>query len=559
MKDLDSFLQKRLVDISKYLSGIDGISILSALTFNNLDINGTLAVDFENGKQRIEFDISIAPEYPFRRNGIETIRFCNKNLIEYGHVMRDGSICIHTSHASDLQKKLQIDINSLKRWIWVYYVNEGRDSKYEHILVEPTEVNGTNYSFLFTEVEHKFKIGEYGFFQYSKIRNGLFFATNILNHTVLSFIGKDRKLLANCKWSNDFFLHGKELVEEGVFLFVEFSPALYNKFAYSDWSEFSKLINQNALLFLYNVQKKYSNNTGQTIPLLIGYKINDVEIHWQVILLQTGRFPIEARKIGKDWYGFFLKESIVWGITKNCSYRYFFGRGKLHNRITNGKVLIIGIGAIGSILATTLTRGGCTNIDILEFDVKYPENICRSEYHFVAGITNKSLELAGLLNSISPFINVRVLEEADFNIYTKSLYKIQDEREVIKLFLSQYDMIFDCSTDNDLLYVLSQLDINVITMSITNKAKALICGTEPKSYNWVMHQAEFVLENDSEDLYAPTGCTEPTFLASYNDISALVQYAIKHINNKYIDEKPLKNFTLESKLESGFVVKINEF
>ncbi len=43
-------------------------------------------------------------------------------------------------------------------------------------------------------------------------------------------------------------------------------------------------------------------------------------------------------------------------------------------------------------------------------------------------------------------------------------------------------------------------------------------------------------------MYNPTGCWNPTFKASYNDIESKVQFAIKHIISMLSSEKPLSNF-----------------
>ena len=57
----------------------------------------------------------------------------------------------------------------------------------------------------------------------------------------------------------------------------------------------------------------------------------------------------------------------------------------MNEQLTNSKILIIGIGAIGSIVAKTLVRSGCTKVDFIDYDIKEPENVCRSEYSFYTG------------------------------------------------------------------------------------------------------------------------------------------------------------------------------
>src|SRR5690606_3444239 len=122
-------------------------------------------------------------------------------------------------------------------------------------------------------------------------------------------------------------------------------------------------------------------------------------------------------------------------------------------------------------------------------------------------------------------------------------------------------IIFNCSADSDLMYILGILDFDseLINISITNHAKDLVCAFHPNIYRFVQNQFVNVLENDVEDLYNPTGCWSPTFKASYNDINALVQYALKYINVLYRDEKPKNNFTLSVDEENGLDIKLTEY
>ncbi|MNQ64985.1 thiamine biosynthesis protein ThiF [compost metagenome] len=321
------------------------------------------------------------------------------------------------------------------------------------------------------------------------------------------------------------------------------------------------MVDQNLHSFLYNVQKNNLKLKGQPIPFLIGYKISEKEIHWQVAILEIGKFPIETYKEDKAWKGGFIDEEIIWGMTRNCSYDYFFGRGRLTQKITKSRILIIGIGAIGSMVATTLTRCGCTSIDVVDYDIKEPENVCRSEYSFLTGICNKVDDLSNELFSISPFVEVGIINPVMFHIDAKITQGLKNTNDELQEKLLHYDMIIDCSTDNDLLYILSKLKLNrYITLSITNNAKDLVCSVESNSYNWVMNQYENVLENEMEDLHNPTGCWSPTFKASYNDISTLVQFAIKNINMKLSDDsKNLRNFVLSTNESDIFSIKLDEF
>lgn len=553
-------MDSRLNKIQQIISELNGISIETPFSSDSdFNIVGKIKVSINDSDETLIFDIKIYPEYPLKRLDTESITFFNTELIEYGHVMGNGSICIHTSHNIDLKKKIEIDINSLKRWIVKYYLNKENDNHYEHIISQPIEFNNIHFSYLFTEVDYNFSKNQFGYFEYSKINDGLYYDKTILNHVVQNFENQFSKKIAECKWSNPI----KKLSNKnrGIFIYIDVPPATKKKFVINNWKDIENLVSQDFFRFIDNVQKSNQKLKGNAIPLLVGYRISELEMHWQVVILEIGKFPVESYKENQIWKGRFIDETIIWGITRNCSYEYFFGRGKLNDKITKSKILIIGVGAIGSIVATTLTRCGCTTLDIVDFDIKEPENVCRSEYSFLTGICNKVNDLSNELFSISPFVEVGVFDSRELHFYSKILQSMNTAKSKLEERLAGYDLIIDCSTDNDLLYILNQLDLKrLITMSITNNAKDLVCSVEPKSYDWVMNQFENVLENDLEDIHNPTGCWSPTFKASYNDINTLVQFAIKHLNLTFSsDNKPLRNFVLNTEDENGFNIKLNEF
>ena len=555
-------MENRLIQLQELISKIEGVTMEYPLSLdNNYNAIGRVKIALENGTEFLKFDIKILPEYPMKRYNSEAIIFSNINLIQYGHVMGDGSICINTSHNINLSKKLQIDFNSLQSWIRKYYLKKGKDSIYEHIILTPTTFKNNFYSFMYTDVDNAFGGNEFGEFEYSKLQEGTYENKVVRNFIIHSFKSNKNISPLHCKWSKSIDGKLQNSKNIGLFVYIEKPPATYEKFAFTDWSDLQNYVSQEFFLFLYNSQKVNSKLISQPIPLMIGYKISDGKIHWQIAILEIGKFPINHYKENKNYFGHFESQEIIWGFSRNVSYENFFGRGSLNNKITQSKILIIGLGAIGSIIATTLVRSGCIKIDLIDFDVKEPENICRSEYSFITGIDNKVNELSNRLISISPFVELGIVDESFFNLFAKTLHNSSQHNSILKGELEKYDIIFDCSTDNDLMYILNQMKLNsLITISITNHAKHLVCATEPNSYNWVLNQIENVLYTEAEDLHYPTGCWSPTFKASYNDIQVLVQYAIKHINSRYEKKlMPLKNFILETEEENDFKLKLKEF
>ena len=420
------------------------------------------------------------------------------------------------------------------------------------------------YAYFFNEVSYEFTKNQFGFIEYSQMSNGLYRTDKIISSVIQRFKDKNSKLLLDVSWN----IKLKTLpISIGLFVFIEATPTKNKRFIFKKWEDLKPFLQQDFCDFLHIVEEKYKKQEKGHLPLLVGYKISDEEIHWQTIMLEIGKFPIYAEKENKKWLTKIDDEKIIdWAITKNISYKYFFGRGKLNNVITESKILIIGIGAIGSIIAKTLVRSGCNKLDVIDYDVKEPENVCRSEYSFFTGMNNKTDDLLNELFNISPFLETKnYYSYEQSKVFTDSIKAFYNNEKVNHLFeneLNKYDLIIDCTTDNDLLYCFSQLNLTttIFNISISNHAKQLVCAVENNRYDFVMNQFQNVLKFDVDDLHNPTGCWNPTFKASYNDINVLVQYAIKHINLRYAEkQKPLKNFVLETEVENNFNIKLKEF
>lgn len=556
-------MSDRVSEINTTIDSIPDVKLIKPFEQGKFDIEGCISVFVEGLEQALNFDVSISPQYPFKSHDTETIKFSNNDLLEYKHIMGNGSICIHTAHSPMLSEKLGYDIASVKAWIKKYYINKDTDTHYEHLIVSEKAFKGNHFAFFFNEVEYTFSKNQYGFVDYSIISNGVFYKDKINSNIVQKFYDRNRKVLADVKWN---FQLKSFPVSFGLFIFLKDAPSKNQRWAFDDWKEFEPLLPQDFLKFLYSVEKNAQKEKGKYLPLFVGYNITDTEIHWQVIMLEIGNFPIYGEKVNQQWFTMIDdNKTIDWAMTRNCSYKYFFGRGRLNEKLTNGKILIIGIGAVGSIVAKTLVRSGCTKVDFFDYDIKEPENVCRSEYSFFTGITNKTNDLINELCLISPFFEptnggYEFSEAFDFFLkshLTDTTIKIDIEKQ-----LNEYDVIFDCSADNDLLYLLNQLNINstLLNFSISNHAKQFVCAAEQNRYGFIKTQFNGnVLKFDIDDLHNPTGCWNPTFKASYNDINSLVQFAIKHINSRFEKDKALRNFVIETDDTDCLTIKLKEF
>lgn len=512
-------------------------------------VTGSVGILVEGMSTALVFQTNIYVYYPYKVGGSEPIQFRNDSLMEYPHIMAGGSLCLHTSYWVDPIQRLKSDFLQLKDWVVKYYVNKETDVHYEHLVVDPSTVDDSYFAIQFTQFKKEVAAGKYGYAFLAPIMDGDYNGKAVKNFVVQSIGDVNGNNKIQCLWSancNDLkFILCPYVVLSKI-------PCNYNKFALNDYKEFNDYLTTEQLKFLHFYEERFiKKSRGRPIPLLFGYKIPTGELHWQASIAKIGDFPTEGVAEFKDgvktgrWLTKFCQEKIQWAMTYDASYNFFFGRGSFSEAFTKKKILAIGVGAVGSMLAKTLVKCGCTNISLLDYDLKKPENICRSEYAFLTGITDKVIELSSELSAMSPFVEVRCLpNQCDFAIKSSKFNEQCKEYTINEL--DSYDLIFDCSTDDDLMHILEGLNLKpeIVNLSITNHASELVCAFSPNIEHFVNTVFNNVLHNDDSDMYEPTGCWSPTFKASYNDIALMVQYAIRHIYKMLNGAEMKQNFIL---------------
>lgn len=548
-------MQNRLEQIIATIDSIEGVTITVPFTQVKSSVKGMVMVTV--GEHTESFETIIEQQYPFQFHNVETIRFINKELIIKNHVNNDGSICVHTLHSPNIERKLILDFTSLKEWMKKYLIENTQESHYEHIVVPLQESLGRRHVMLFTDINNEFKSGDFGNITFSYLDQGKVTERNLTTYLLQSVILGKNEL--KCAWNSCY----KSMpTYEGIFLYLDNPPARHGRFMVDNWDELNGVLPQNFVDFIASTEQALKKENYGKISFLLGYPIKGGTVHWQLINIEKNNFPVFTDKIAgarRMHITRLKKQAILWGETRNCSYDHFFGRGAFCKKFTDAKILILGLGAVGSMVAQTLCRSGCLKIDLVDYDAKEPENVCRSEYFFHTGVNDKVSELRTQLHNISPFI-----ETSGNSLVTDAAKTFRDHPDAKRDFqdyFNGYDIIFDCSADNDLAYLISQFDLrsDVVNLSITNHAQELVCTVNPNLYHALMHIFNILKSDTESDLYNPTGCWSPTFKASYNDIAVLVQFALKQINLSYKKHLEPRSFYLSSEESTNFNIKMTPF
>lgn len=532
--------------VHRIIDKTDGVKVIKTFT---PDVNGGLwgkiELETKGKEEHLEWEVLIAPTYPFRTLNTEPITFRNILLLDYPHIMEEGNLCMHPAIYEKAEEQFAHDLAQLKEWVERYYVNREKDEHYDHLVVNHSPIREAYFTYCFTDTKTEMTCGDYGEVAYIKLLDGINVDKKVNNFVVREFTSHSqvKKQKYECELSK-FFTSAE--IYSGVYCLLYKAPAVHNKFIIKGYKELEPLLSQKQLDFIHTFAKTRKEKAG-FFPLFIGYKIPDGYVHWQASILFLDNLPIEPFWLGagrlRVWHTQFKTAKIDWAQTENISYRYFFGRGSMNVDLAEKNTLVLGVGAIGSIVAETLTRCGVKHLTLYDFDIKEPGNICRSGYSFTAGITEKTAELYGILCRISPQLECDILRK-EVDVALKGYAANVDDKTIIRDLFQDYDIIFDCTTDNQLMQVLDSVDLKprIVNLSITNHAEDLVCAFSPNITETVRLMYSILDRNPDMDLYNPTGCWNPTFKASYNDISCKVQFAMKHIMSMLSGKEPLGNF-----------------
>ena len=490
-------------------------------------------------KPNVLFDVKIGVVYPLKIGNSESISFVNIELKQYSHINPDGSVCFHSLSSPDFEYKLENDIKALLEWFHKYYELEIDDNHFEYPFYN--NQNEKNI-FLFCDTDLTPQKDDFGFFYYTKG-----YSTEKNNFLIQGLKSQNDNSKIKFLWSN-YYSNFKNSFK-GIYFVLDKAPVYYRNYSFNKWTDFESLFNFNFLKFLNDSKKKIEKKDlveGKFLVLLLGYPIFDGKINYETILIDYYNLPI--------YRGNLIDCDIIWSKTVDSSYDVFFGRGKFHNRLTESKVLVLGVGAIGSNLAESLVRGGCKNVSLFDNDIKEIGNICRAKYNFFSGESYKVDELALSLTSISPFVEITKYRNVVLPLLT------DESRKVYSEVFDRYDYIFNCTASNDVNIIIDSLPIKsqLVTLSISNNANNLVCiigngnvyETNSKIYNEI--------NQDLNDLFNPQGCWSPTFKASFHNINALLNFALSNIDYKLKNGLTLKTFMLEVNEEENYTIKLKD-
>jgi hypothetical protein len=195
--------------------------------------------------------------------------------------------------------------------------------------------------------------------------------------------------------------------------------------------------------------------------------------------------------------------------------------------------VLAGVGALGSMIAELLVRGGAHDLTLVDGERLEAGNLVRHVLARPALGDFKANALAAHLNLVSPHARVfAIAEDLPLDVVK------------MKALLEPFDLIIDCTSSDDVLIALGRLAFggpkSFVSASVGWACRRLFCflGRAPSFPSeeywrqvgpWLKSEGE--AEVPAEQRWAGPGCWHPVFPAQSVDLSLMAAAATKEIEH----------------------------
>ncbi len=356
--------------------------------------------------------------------------------------------------------------------------------------------------------------------------------------------GGGRVLVAPCWGQAITASSGAKL--RGVWLRADNVPVLPPWQAPATWQELRSAFSAQGLsldkllkraFFHIRDGKQHVALIGFPIPAVVGAA--PVQMHWQALLLPVlSRGSASHRGFRPNDLGYWFNDrrmllqdaSISWAASDNWHAAELATRGRLSEPLVARTVAIIGVGALGSVVAELLMRAGVHNLILIDGDIFKVGNLGRHVLTLEDLLKPKASALARRLNHVSPHASVKAIDHH---------FPLVDPVHISQV--QQADIVIDCTANDDLLHDLEKFAWDGTRMfasfSLGLRAQRLFCFT---AADQVAFPRETFLEavhpflTEEWSMYAEqelprdgVGCWHPVFPARFDDITLMAAQAVK--------------------------------
>jgi len=507
--------------------------------------------------------------YPAKKNGLAWT-FPHQTYNDMGSentLWREGKICLETSvnaiirfgydtgEPFDIEERLVWYFKRALAWLEAAASNalvaEGDPFEIPHYPVSDSSCFG------FAESLRSYTSWEksdvtFGYLEYIKLHS----SPEV--YAITNFLKKNRQpiLQHEIKWGSLLTQIAERSVKHGIWIILPDIPVLFPWQAPISWEELRKICEEQGVDIL-EIIRGLSNNLrdNKNHLMILGFPIaNKIggspnRIYWQALKLPVLSCRKNSKGFSKDFwtrdrmFNFKDTNKIHWIKSENWHRSEIYSRGSFDNAATAHSVLLLGTGAIGSVIGEQLLRAGIKKLTVMDDDLLNVGNLVRHTLDLRNIRKPKSLAFAtkGKYNTLHAEVE---------SIIDKFPPRSDNDYKLVE----KCDVIIDCTAEDDVLCHLSEC--------LWEKPKTHISISfnlgATKLFIFAAHGKRFPsavffdvirpwLRNDLDkydDIELPRegiGCWHPVFPARIDDVSLLASVAIKNIEPLLLmpPEKPV--------------------
>ena len=276
---------------------------------------------------------------------------------------------------------------------------------------------------------------------------------------------------------------------------------------------------------------------GFPIPETIGGP--PCQFHWLACELPILTSPFSKGGFGNDPIKLWSRDremffpsngSIRWIKTANWDKDQIQTRGRFPQPFIAKKMVVVGVGAVGSVLAELLVRGGVTDLILVDNQPLRIGNLSRHTLTMSQLDYPKAESLMMRSNLISPHARVRCISSSLEDIDGKNRKDILDA-----------EIVWDCTGSDDVFRTLETIPWSyhsiLYSLSLSFGARRLFLYSQPppvrfavfaeKLLPWLIKDREDRRERNEPLPREGIGCWHPVFPASAVDVHLMVAIALK--------------------------------
>lgn len=278
---------------------------------------------------------------------------------------------------------------------------------------------------------------------------------------------------------------------------------------------------------------------GFPVPLKVGGEA--CQIHWQPILLPPVSHGNQYQPgFRRNQEGYWMRDRIEvfargnqpdWHKGENWSSAQATARGRVDDALANRSALVVGVGAVGSLVAEMLVRAGASPTVVCDGDDVENGNLCRHTLRLADLGRNKAEAVAERLNGAHSHADVRFIREAFPPVGSDNM-----------CLANQCDLIIDCTGDDETLDELArhswETDKLFCSISLSYRAvRAYVFTARGRAFPMAQFQSQFAAWADkdagefSEEklVYAGIGCWHPAFPARVDAVWMMATAAFRRL------------------------------